>query len=171
MTLLNVLTIPDKRLRIKAKPVSVIDDNIRKILDDMVETMYAEEGCGLAAPQVNISLRLVVIDVGATPGEEGTFFKMVNPEIFWHSDETNVCKEGCLSVPEQRAEVTRPKSIKVRYLNEWGIEHTIENDEFLATCIQHEIDHLDGKLYIDYLSTLKRNIIINKVKKLQKQYI
>jgi peptide deformylase len=178
MTRLNVLTVPDPRLRVKAKPVPLCDDNIRKILDDMVETMYAEDGIGLAAPQVGIDMRLVVMDVGIDDFAEevadsgastSKVIKMVNPEITWRSAETNVCNEGCLSVPEQRAEVTRPKAIKMHYLDEWGVKQCIETDGLLATCIQHELDHLDGKLYIDYLSTLKRQMFINKVKRLTKE--
>lgn len=167
MPLLNVLTVPDPRLRIKAKPVSNVDDKIRTIFDDMIETMYAEDGAGLAAPQVGIDLRLVVIDVSdSAPGT--TVFKMINPEITWRSDEMSVCNEGCLSVPEQRAEVSRPKAIKMHYLDENGTLQHIESDDILATCIQHEIDHLDGKLYIDYLSSLKRQMFINKVKRMKK---
>lgn len=167
MTLLNVLTVPDPRLRIKAKPVSIVDDKIRTIFDDMVETMYAEDGIGLAAPQVGIDLRLIVIDISdSAPGT--AVLKMANPEITWHSIETSVCNEGCLSVPEQRAEVSRPKAIKMNYLDENGILQHIESDDILATCIQHEIDHLNGKLYIDYLSSLKRQMFINKVKRIKK---
>jgi peptide deformylase len=166
MTLLNVLTVPDPRLRIKAKPVSVVNDTIRIIFDDMLETMYAEDGLGLAAPQVGIDLRLVVIDISDHYGT--TIFKMINPEITWRSAEMNVCNEGCLSVPEQRAEVSRPKAIKMHYLDENGTLQHIESDDILATCIQHELDHLDGKLYIDYLSSLKRQMFINKVKRMKK---
>lgn len=167
MTLLNVLTVPDPKLRIKAKAVSVVDDKIRTIFDDMVETMYAEDGVGLAAPQVGIDLRLIVIDISDnTPGT--AVLKMANPEITWQSNEMNVCNEGCLSVPEQRAEVSRPKEIKMHYLDENGIQQHIETDGLLATCIQHEIDHLNGKLYIDYLSSLKRQMFINKVKRIKK---
>lgn len=167
MTLLNVLTVPDSRLRIKAKPVSVCDDNIRKILDDMLETMYAEDGLGLAAPQIGIDLRLVVMDVSEDE-KNHTIYKMVNPEITWRSKELSVCNEGCLSVPEQRAQVSRPAAIKMHYLDENGVLQHIETDGLFATCIQHEIDHLDGKLYIDYLSPLKRQILINKVKRIKK---
>ncbi len=163
MAKLTVLTVPDTRLRIKAKPVSVIDDTIKYILDDMVETMHAEDGIGLAAPQVGISLRLVVISL-----DSETIYKMVNPEITWRSNEESVCNEGCLSVPEQNAEVKRPKAIKMTYLDENGISQAIESDDLLATCIQHEIDHLNGKLYIDYLSSLKRQLYINKVKRLKR---
>ncbi|MES2252143.1 MAG: peptide deformylase [Pseudomonadota bacterium] len=167
MTLLTVLTVPDSRLRIKAKPVSVVDDAIRIIFDDMIETMYAEDGVGLAAPQVGISMRLVVIDISErAPGT--TLLRMVNPEITWRSNELNTCVEGCLSVPELRADVSRPKAIKMHYLDENGTLQHIESDDNLATCIQHELDHLDGKLYIDYLSSLKRQMFINKVKRMKK---
>lgn len=170
MTVLNLLTVPDPRLRLKAKPVCVVDDHIRKILDDMLETMYAEEGCGLAAIQVNIPLRLVVIDL-SRGGESGIKLKLVNPEIVWKSEECSTYNEGCLSVPEQRAEVIRPKSVHLKYLDEMGAEQFLEADDFLATCVQHEIDHLDGKLYIDYLTSLKRNLIVNKVKKLMRERV
>ena len=163
MARLTVLTVPDARLRVKAKPVSVVDDMIKSILNDMVETMHAEDGIGLAAPQVGISLRLVVISLD---GE--TIYKMVNPEITWRSNEESTCNEGCLPVPEQNAEIKRPKAIKMTYLDENGVKQSIESDDLLATCIQHEIDHLNGKLYIDYLSSLKRQLYINKVKRLKR---
>ncbi len=163
MAKLTVLTVPDARLRIKAKPVFVVDDMIKSVLNDMVETMHAEDGIGLAAPQVGISLRLVVISLD---GE--TIYKMVNPEITWRSNEERTCNEGCLSVPEQNAEIKRPKAIKMTYLDENGVKQSIESDDLLATCIQHEIDHLNGKLYIDYLSSLKRQLYINKVKRLKR---
>lgn len=167
MAKLHILTVPDPRLRIKAKPVDVVDDRIRQILDDMLETMYADHGCGLAATQVNIPLRLVVIDL-SYDNETCPIYKMVNPEIIWKSDDTIIHEERCLSVPEQRAPVSRPSAIKLKYLDENGNPCEIETDDFLATCVQHEIDHLDGKLYIDYLSPLKRNMIINKVKRLNR---
>ncbi|MDP3371416.1 MAG: peptide deformylase [Candidatus Paracaedibacteraceae bacterium] len=167
MTLLTVLTVPDSRLRIKAKPVSVFDEKLSILFDDMLETMYVEDGAGLAAPQVGIDLRVVVMDVSERENES-CVYKMVNPEVTWRSKELSVCNEGCLSVPEQRAEISRPAAIKMHYLDENGVLQHIETDGFLATCIQHEMDHLDGKLYIDYLSTLKRQMYINKVKRIKK---
>jgi peptide deformylase len=166
MAVLPILTVPDPRLRVKAKPVAVVDDKIRQILDDMLETMYHAKGIGLAATQVGIALRLVVIDLSAkdTPF---TPMKLVNPQITWTSQELETCQEGCLSVPEQFADVSRPKGVKMTYQDEHGKDHVLETDEFLATCIQHELDHLDGKLYIDYLSSLKRTILVNKVKRLK----
>jgi peptide deformylase len=168
MTVLTVLTVPNPRLRVKAKPVSVIDDKIRQILDDMVETMYAEDGIGLAAPQVGIDLRIAVIDV-SKDDEETVIYKMINPEITWKSEDVDVCNEGCLSVPEQRAKIERPAAVKMHYLDENGVLQNLEADGILATCIQHELDHLDGKLFIDYLSPLKKQMYIKKVEKLNKE--
>lgn len=167
MVKLNVLTVPDARLHLKAKPVSAIDDTIKQILDDMVETMYAEDGIGLAAPQIGISLQLVVIDIYAG-SSSSHLLKMINPEITWRSAELNICNEACLSVPEQHAEIKRPKAIKMTYRDEHGVKQFIESDDMLATCIQHELDHLNGKLYIDYLSALKRQMYVNKVKRIKR---
>jgi peptide deformylase len=167
MARLTVLTVPDPRLRIRAKPVLIIDDAIRCLLDDMIETMAEEEGCGLAAPQVGIDARVIVVDVRHVL-PDSTVYKMVNPEILYASDEHDTCSEGCLSVPNASADVARPKSIRVTYLDENGDQHTLECDDLLARAIQHEIDHLNGKIYIDYLSSLKRQIILNKVKRFKR---
>ncbi len=165
MTVLSVLTVPDPRLRTKAKPVREVNDHIRSILNDMVETMYAEEGIGLAATQVDIHLRLVVLDLSSDE-EKTPVFKMVNPTITWKSDETEVGFEACLSVPEQRAQVERSTALHLEYLDEQGEPHTIEAEGFFAVAIQHELDHLEGKLYIDYLPSLKKTMLISKVKRL-----
>ena len=169
MAILKVLKAPDPQLKIVAKPVKNITDDIRRILDDMLETMYADDGMGLAATQVGIHKRLVVMDLNAGIEDlEPAPQKLINPEILWVSEETSVYKEGCLSVPEQRAEVTRPARVKIRYLDENGQSYEVEADSIFATCIQHEIDHLNGILYIDHLSRLKYEIILKKLVRLKK---
>ena len=168
MALLTVLTAPDPRLKIKAKPVRAVDDDVRRLMDDMLETMYAHEGVGLAATQVCVDKRVVVIDLNA--GEEGEplVMKLANPEILWASEETSLSDEACLSVPNLRGAVVRATKVKIRYLNEHNEAIEIDGDGLLARCIQHEIDHLDGILYIDHLSRLKREIILRKLIKARK---
>ena len=167
MAILPVLTAPDPRLKRVAKPVDKVDDSIRRLMDDMLETMYASAGVGLAAIQVGIAKRIIVMDI-AREGEDPKPLKMANPEILWKSDEEVVCEEGCLSVPDQYSEVSRPKSVKIRYLDEQNEIREMDADGFLATCIQHEIDHLNGILFIDHISALKRNIIVRKLTKARK---
>lgn len=169
MSLLTILTAPDPRLAKVAQAVASVTDDIRRLMNDMLETMYANEGMGLAATQVGILKRVVVIDLNA--GEENlppAPFKMANPEILWHSEATSKQFEACLSVPYQRGEVERPSIVRLRYLDENNISHETEIDGIMATCIQHEIDHLDGILYIDHLSQLKRSIILRKLQKLKR---
>lgn len=166
--LLPVLKEPDPRLRIKAKPIEEVDDAVRKLMDDMLETMYHEEGMGLAATQVGADKRVIVIDLNAGTDEEPKVFLMANPEILWCSDETSSMQEGCLSVPETRAEISRPARVKVRYLDRDNQQVELEVDGLFATCIQHEIDHLNGVLFIDYLSRLKQELIQKKLLKLKK---
>lgn len=164
MAILEVLHIPDNRLRKKAIPISDIDDSVRELASNMLETMYAENGIGLAATQVNVQKRLVVIDLST----ENTDAKvLVNPEILSSSGNEEM-QEGCLSVPDVFDTVVRPEIITVRFQNLDGetIEETV--DGLYAVCIQHEIDHLNGKLFIDYLSPLKRNRIFKKFEKLEK---
>lgn len=168
MAILNILVAPHPLLKQKAKPVAVVDGRVRKLLDDMVETMYEAKGIGLAAPQVGVLERVVVIDVHEKD-EPPNPIKLVNPEIIWQSPERSVYEEGCLSVPEQYADVTRPKAVRLRYLDENGVSHEIDADGMLATCVQHELDHLEGTLFVDHLSMLKRNMILRKVQKMQKQ--
>lgn len=170
MAILPILTAPDPLLKKKAKPVKAVDDDIRKLMDDMLETMYDAPGIGLAAPQVGVSKRVIVLDI-SKDNEDAQPLKMANPEIIWESDDIKTYEEGCLSVPEQYAEVKRPSHVKVRYLDYQNEIREIEADELLAICIQHEMDHLDGILFIDYLSTLKRNMMIRKVKKLVKDKV
>lgn len=165
MAVLPILRFPDERLRTKAKPVKTIDSTIQQIVDDMVETMYAEEGIGLAATQVNIHQRIVVIDVSETRDQ---LFVLINPEIIEKSGETGI-EEGCLSVPEHRALIPRAEFVTLRAHDRNGKEYTIEADGLLAICIQHELDHLEGKLFIDYLSPLKRQLIRQKLEKLARR--
>ncbi|RCK40639.1 peptide deformylase [Thalassospira xiamenensis] len=167
MALRDILIVPDPRLKQECEEVAEVNDEIRELLDDMLETMYAAPGIGLAAPQIGVMKRLVVMDV-SDDKEKPQPLKLVNPEIIWESEETSVYQEGCLSIPEQYADVERPAEVGLRYLDENGKEHEIEADGLLATCIQHELDHLDGILFTDYLSALKRNMILKKVQKLQK---
>lgn len=170
MAKLKVYEYPHPFLKEKAKRVDDVDESIKKLLDDMLETMYASKGVGLAANQVGVLKRLVVIDVEqGEDGQLGNPMFFVNPEIIWNSDE-NVCDfEGCLSVPEQRAEVERYLAIKVRYQDYNGKEQELYTDDFLAIALQHEIDHLDGVLYIDRISRIKRNMLLKKLEKMRKE--
>jgi peptide deformylase len=164
MAILPIITAPDPRLKLVAKPVDKVDDGLRRFLDDLLETMYVSEGIGLAATQVGDLRRALVIDISQKEGIREPMF-VINPEITWESDEENVYLEGCLSLPGQYAEVTRPKKVKVKYWAYDGKKHEIEADELLATCIQHEIDHLDGLIFVDHISPVKRDIILRKLKK------
>ena len=165
MSALNVLIYPDERLRTVCQPVAEINDEIRKIVDDMFETMYKEERIGLAAPQVNIQQRIITIDLDS---ENSNQIVLINPEILESRGETGI-EEGCLSIPGFRGLVPRKEKVTVKALNRDGNEFTLEADGLLAICIQHEIDHLNGVLFVDYLSPLKRNRIKEKLIKLQKQ--
>jgi peptide deformylase len=167
MAPLEIVIAPDPALRAKARKVERVDEEVRRLMDDMLATMYAAPGIGLAAPQVGVLARIIVLDV-AGKGEDPRPLRMVNPEILWQSEALRACEEGCLSLPEQYAEVTRPAEARVRYLDETGAERTLHATELLATCVQHEIDHLDGVLFVDHLSALKRNIIMRKLVKWKK---
>ena len=164
MALLPIITAPDPRLKIKAKPVAKVDAEVRRLMDDMLETMYHAVGIGLAAPQVGSAHRVLVIDV-AREGEPPNPLRIANPEILWHSDETMVANEGCLSLPEHYADVARPRAIRMRYLDHENEIREIDAEGLLATCLQHEIDHLDGVLFVDHISTLKRGMILRKLAK------
>ncbi len=168
MAKLKVYEYPHPVLKLKAERVPSVDDSVRKILDDMLETMYAENGCGLAAPQIGLSQRLVVVDI-AHEGEEPRPMYLVNPEIVWRSEETEICEEGCLSLPEMRAEVERPESIRVNYTDYNGKACELLAEDFLAVALQHEIDHLDGILYIDHISRLKRQMLVKKLEKVRRE--
>jgi peptide deformylase len=164
MALLQVLIAPDPRLKLKAKPVAQVDSTVRRLMDDMLETMYLAPGIGLAAPQVGEALRIIVADV-ARDEEEKQPIRMANPEILWRSDELATYNEGCLSLPEHYADVTRPAEIRVRYLDHENEIREMKAEGLLATVIQHEMDHLQGVLFVDHISPLKRNIILRKLAK------
>ncbi len=166
MALLKVYEYPDPILKKKAEKVEKVDDELRRFMDDMLETMYDAVGVGLAAPQVGVSQRIVVIDT-AHEGEKPEPLYLVNPEIVWKSDEKVCGEEGCLSVPEQRAEVERFASVRLRYLDYNGKEREELIEDFLAIVVQHELDHLDGILYIDRISRLKRQMLLKKLQKLR----
>ena len=168
MALLPIITAPDPRLKIKAKPVKKVDGEIRRLMDDMLETMYAAPGIGLAAPQVGVARRVLVVDV-ARENEAPQPLRIANPEILWRSEELATYNEGCLSLPEHYADVSRPARIKLRYLDHENEIREVELEGLLATCVQHEMDHLEGVLFVDHISPLKRNIILRKLAKLKRQ--
>tara|TARA_B100000029_G_scaffold416419_1_gene420679 strand:- start:6406 stop:6951 length:546 start_codon:yes stop_codon:yes gene_type:complete len=179
---MKIITIPDPILKKKCEPVNEINEDIKKLLDDMLKTMYGA-GIGLAAPQIGVNKRLIVLDVSPRPGlkryqEEKDKdkeeikpnpFQMINPEITWVSKEKSTDEEGCLSIPGIMANVTRPNSCKVKYLDKNGNKKELLADGLLSRCLQHEIDHINGILFIDRLSKIKKNIILRKFKKLQKE--
>ena len=165
MALLPILQYPDPRLHTVAKPVAQVDDRIRQLVDDMLETMYDAKGVGLAATQINVHERVVVID---TSEERNDPLVLINPEIIWASDEMIVWEEGCLSVPTIYDKVGRHAKVRVRALNRDGETYEFEGEELLAVCVQHELDHLSGKVFVEYLSPLKRNRIKTKLVKRQR---
>ncbi|OGB03899.1 MAG: peptide deformylase [Burkholderiales bacterium RIFCSPLOWO2_12_FULL_64_99] len=165
MALLPILQYPDPRLHTVAKPVAMVDDRIRQLVDDMLDTMYDAKGVGLAATQVDVHERVVVID---TSEERNAPLVLINPEITWASDEMIVWEEGCLSVPTIYDKVDRHARVRVRALNRDGETYEFEGDELLAVCVQHELDHLSGKVFVEYLSPLKRNRIKTKLVKRQR---
>ena len=163
MPLKNIITVPDPLLKSISKPVDKINDEIKILINDMFETMYNAPGIGLAAVQIGIPLRVVVVDISKEDERKPHFF--INPNIVWRSDKTSTYEEGCLSIPNQFAEIERPESCRVEYLDLNNKKKEIVASGLLSTCIQHEIDHLNGVLFIDYLSKLKKNMIIKKVTK------
>lgn len=168
MALLPILRYPDPRLHKTAAPVTEVDDRIRTLVRDMAETMYAAPGIGLAATQVDVHERVIVIDVS----EEGDdLLVLINPEIIWKSDEKQVFEEGCLSVPEIYDEVERAARIRVCALDEHGKEFELDAEGLLAVCIQHEIDHLDGKVFVEYLSRLKQERIRTRLRKRERERV
>ena len=167
MALLPILTAPDPALKKISQPVKQVDASVRKLMDDMLETMYRAPGIGLAAPQVGVLKRVIVLDL-AREGEEPQPLRLANPEIIWVSDDDATYNEGCLSVPEHYADVVRPAACRVKYLDQDNKQQEIAAEGLLATCLQHEIDHLDGILFIDHLTSLKRNIILRKLLKAKK---
>ncbi|WP_208433730.1 peptide deformylase [Bartonella taylorii] len=168
MPIKPLITLPDPILREVSKPVEHIDSTLQKLADDMLDTMYNAQGVGLAAIQIGIPLRMLVIDVSRDDISKNPLV-VINPEILWLSDERNTYKEGCLSIPEYYAEVERPKRLCVRYQDRQGKQTEIEADDLLATCLQHEIDHLNGCLFIDHISKIKRDMVIRKFKKRAKE--
>ena len=164
MSVLEIKLIPDPILRKKAEPVKVITNDVISILNDMAETMYNAPGIGLAANQVGILKRLVVMDC-STDEEDPNLIKMINPEIIFSSSKVSELEEGCLSIPEHKSIVKRPSNIKVKFLNIQGSEEFLDAEGLLSACVQHEIDHLNGILFVDHISRLKRDIILRKVKK------
>lgn len=168
MAVCEILILPDKRLRKVSEPVKKIDAGIRKLVDDMLETMYDAPGIGLAAIQIGTSKRVVTMDL-AKKEEPKNPQVFINPEIVWSSDEKAVYEEGCLSIPEIYSDVERPAQVKVKYLDLEGELHEIEANGLLSTCLQHEVDHLNGILFIDHLSRLKRERIIKKFTKVAKR--
>ncbi len=168
MALRKIITIPDPQLRLVSKPVQAIGKDVLALADDMLETMYDAPGIGLAAIQIGVPERVVVIDVARKDDPKDPMV-FINPEIIGRGEEMNVYEEGCLSIPEYYEEVTRPATVRVRYLDRNGKVAEIEADGLLATCLQHEIDHLDGRLFIDHLSKLKRDRVIKKFAKLAKR--
>ena len=168
MAVLPIIVAPDPRLKQKSTPVAAVDDGVRRLMDDMLETMYLAPGVGLSAIQVGVPRNVIVIDL-AREGDGKKPLYMANPEITWRSPEKTACEEGCLSFPGQYAEVMRPAAIKVRFLDYYGDLREIAAEAMLAVCIQHEIDHLDGVLFVDYLSAIRRNIIVRKSAKAKRQ--
>lgn len=158
----DILILPDPVLRKVAAPVATVDERIRALADDMLETMYAAPGIGLAAPQIGILERLIVCDVATGEDDEPAPMVLVNPVIEAASEETEAYEEGCLSIPEYTEEVTRPASVRVSYVDRDGVPQVVDADGLLAVCLQHEIDHLNGVLFIDHISRLKRDRITKK---------
>ena len=169
MTLRKILIHPDPRLKATCTPVSDFSKDRAKLADDMLETMYHAPGIGLAAPQIGITERMIVMDCVKEEGGTPEPMILINPEVVWESDDRNVYEEGCLSIPDFYGDVTRPKSVRVAFLDEKGHQREEVFDDLWATCVQHEIDHLNGKLFIDYLSLVKRQMITTKMKKIKKE--
>jgi peptide deformylase len=177
MTIMPIIEAPDPRLRVISEAVAVVDDALRALMDDMLETMYDAPGIGLAAIQVGVPKRVLVIDLqrrgevveeGVEPEDVRDPRYFVNPEIVWESDEIGLYNEGCLSVPELYGDVARPLNVRAKWLDYDGIAHEEELDGLMATCLQHEMDHLEGILFFDHLSKLKRDMIVKKLMKLKR---
>tara|TARA_B100001996_G_C18553987_1_gene551996 strand:- start:88 stop:612 length:525 start_codon:yes stop_codon:yes gene_type:complete len=168
MAVLKILTVPDPTLRKKSISVDKVDKDIKNLMNDMLQTMYEAPGIGLAAIQIGIPKRIVVMDISKDPDKKKPMY-FVNPEITWKSSTNSTYEEGCLSIPNQFAKIERPEKCNIKYLDYDGAEKEIKAEGLLATCIQHEIDHLNGVLFIDYLSKLKQNIIIKKISKNKKE--
>ncbi|MGH7098419.1 MAG: peptide deformylase [Stellaceae bacterium] len=167
MALLPIIMAPDPRLKGKARPVPAVDAPVRRLMDDMLETMYHAIGIGLAAPQVGLASRVIVVDV-AREGEKPQPLRLANPEILWRSPNLLTANEGCLSLPEHYAEVVRPAEIRLSYLDHENEIRELHAEGLLATCLQHEIDHLDGVLFVDHVSAVKRDMILRKLAKMKR---
>ncbi len=168
MAVREIIKIPDKRLRLSSEPVKRVDTGIRKLVEDMFDTMYKAPGIGLAAIQIGVAKRVVTMDLSKKE-EDHKPQVFINPEVTWSSPEKVTREEGCLSIPEYYEEVERPAKVKVKYLDLEGDSHEIEADRLYATCLQHEIDHINGVLFIDYISKLKRDRVIKKFTKALKK--
>ncbi|MEZ5843483.1 MAG: peptide deformylase [Hyphomicrobiaceae bacterium] len=169
MAKLDIVTLPDPILRTVSTPVERVDDDLRRLIDDMFETMYAAPGVGLAGIQVGVARRLLVLDVGGDEPEEKRPIAMINPQIVRLSDTTRVYEEGCLSIPDVKVEIERPDGVTVRFLDREGRQQELAAEGLLATAIQHEVDHLDGRMIIDFLSKLRREMVVRKFRKLARQ--
>lgn len=168
MTMREIIIAPDSRLKVKSKPVEVVDDDLRALMDDMLETMYEAPGIGLAAIQVGIAQQVIVIDLAKEDEAHDPHF-FINPEIIWASEELHHYEEGCLSLPEYYEEVERPAEVKVKFIDYDGVARELHCKEMLAVCVQHEMDHLEGILFVDHLTRLKRQMILRKLSKAKKQ--
>jgi peptide deformylase len=167
VTIRKIIYYPDDVLRQETRPVDEVDDEVRALVDDMIETMYDAQGIGLAAPQIGVLDRITVIDTrSGAEDEEPDLHVLINPEIVWTSEETGTYDEGCLSIPGVYEEVERPERVRVRALDRDGEPYEIEADGLLSVCIQHEVDHLDGVLFLDHISGLKRRMLMKKYKKI-----
>ncbi|MEY1554097.1 peptide deformylase [Yoonia sp. R2331] len=169
MTKRTILIHPDPRLKKETDPIAEVTDELRTLADDMLETMYAAPGIGLAAPQIGVMQQILVMDCVKEDEEEPRPMVLMNPVVTWASEETGVYEEGCLSIPDQYADVERPSEVEVEWLGLDGETHKERFDGLWATCVQHEIDHLHGKLFIDYLKPLKRQMITRKMQKLKRE--
>ena len=167
MAILPIIIAPDPRLKMVCVEVNDITPEIVGMMDDMLDTMYAAPGIGLAAPQVGVTKRVIVADVCKEENKREPR-RLINPEIEWKSEDLFAYEEGCLSLPEHYSDVARPKNVGIRYLDETGKRRELEAEGLLAVCLQHEIDHLDGILFVDHISSLKRNVIMRKLKKVKK---
>jgi peptide deformylase len=167
MAQLSVIVAPDPRLKVRSSPVGTVDSQVRRLMDDLLETMYAAPGIGLSAVQVGVPRRVLVVDV-ARDDEEPKSVRLADPVILWRSEDVAVYEEGCLSLPEHYAEVERSARLRVRFLDHDNRPVELEAEGLLATCLQHEIDHLEGVLFVDRISALRRNIILRKLAKAKK---
>lgn len=170
MAILPIITAPDRRLKVKSKPVDVVDASVRKLLDDMLETMYLAPGIGLSAVQVGVAKCLITLDVSRDDEDDTPLF-LINPEIVEYSDRIETYNEGCLSLPDQFADLPRPEAITLDYLDYDGTAQQMRADGLLSRCIQHEMDHLKGRLFVDHLSAVKRGMILRKLEKIRRQKV